>query len=152
MLSTQISWKKSFHNEIKRSLLRLISQTTISSSNGNIFRVTGLFCGAFTGHRWIPRTKVSDAELWRFLWSDPGWKVEKQSWGWWFETPTLQSYVGICIIYCLVCYKHVCRLAAWWIFNIYLSTVSSCKKRRCYVESLIRIRLSRWVAETQDLS
>ena len=37
--------------------------------NGNIFRVTGHLCGEFTGDRWIPRTKASDAELWRFLWS-----------------------------------------------------------------------------------
>ena len=29
------------------------------SSNGNIFRVTGLLCGEFTGPRWIPRTKAS---------------------------------------------------------------------------------------------
>ena len=31
------------------------------------FRVTGHLCGEFTGHRWIPRTKASDAELWCFL-------------------------------------------------------------------------------------
>ena len=36
----------------------------MTSSNGNIFRVTGHFCGEFTGHRWIPRTKASYAELW----------------------------------------------------------------------------------------
>ena len=29
----------------------------MTSSNGNIFRVTGPLCGEFTGHRWIPRTK-----------------------------------------------------------------------------------------------
>ena len=28
------------------------------------FRVTGHLCGEFTGPRWIPRTKASDAELW----------------------------------------------------------------------------------------
>ena len=43
----------------------------MTSSNGNIFRVTGHLCGEFTGHRWIPRTKASDAELWCFLWSAP---------------------------------------------------------------------------------
>ena len=46
------------------------------SSNGNIFRVTGPLCGEFTGHRWIPYTKASNAELWCFLWSAPwinGW-------------------------------------------------------------------------------
>ena len=41
----------------------------MTSSNGNIFRVTGHLCGEFTGHRWIPHTKASDAELWCFLWS-----------------------------------------------------------------------------------
>ena len=47
-----------------------------TSSNGNIFRVTGPLCGEFTGQWWIPRTNTSDAELWRFLWSAPwinGW-------------------------------------------------------------------------------
>ena len=39
----------------------------MTSSNGNIFRVTGLLCGEFTGHRWIHRTKTSDAELRCFL-------------------------------------------------------------------------------------
>ena len=34
-----------------------------TSSNGNIFRVTGPLCGEPTGRRWIPRTKASDAEL-----------------------------------------------------------------------------------------
>ena len=37
----------------------------------NFFRVTGHLSGEFTGHRWIPRTKASDAELWCLLWSAP---------------------------------------------------------------------------------
>ena len=36
----------------------------MTSSNGDIFRVTGPLCGEFTGHRWIHRTKASDTELW----------------------------------------------------------------------------------------
>ena len=39
----------------------------MTSSNGYIFRVTGHLCGEFTGPRWIPHTKASDAELWRSL-------------------------------------------------------------------------------------
>ena len=39
------------------------------SSNGNIFRITGHLCGEFTGLRWIPHTKASDAELLCFVWS-----------------------------------------------------------------------------------
>ena len=48
-----------------------ISLAMMTSSNGDIFRVTGHLCGEFTGHRWIPHTKASDAELWCFLWSAP---------------------------------------------------------------------------------
>ena len=43
----------------------------MTSWNGNIFRVTGLSCGDFIGHRWFPLTKASDAEIWCFLWSAP---------------------------------------------------------------------------------
>ena len=57
----------------------------MTSSNGNIFRVTGPLCGEFTGHRWIPHTNASDAELWWFLWYK---RLSKQSRGWWFETPS----------------------------------------------------------------
>ena len=46
------------------------------------FRVTGPLCGEFTGHRWIPLTKASDAELWWFLWSAPwinGWVNNREA-------------------------------------------------------------------------
>ena len=49
----------------------LLSCFMMTSSNGNIFRVTGPLCGEFTGRRWIPRTKAHDAELSCFLWSAP---------------------------------------------------------------------------------
>ena len=35
----------------------------MTSSNGNIFCVTGPMCAEFTGNRWIPLTKASDAGL-----------------------------------------------------------------------------------------
>ena len=41
----------------------------MTSSNGNIFRVTGLLCGEFFDLCLIER-------------------LSKQSWGWWFETPS----------------------------------------------------------------
>ena len=40
----------------------------MTSSNGNIFRVTGNLCRKFTGPRRIHRTKASDAELWYARW------------------------------------------------------------------------------------
>ena len=48
-----------------------VSNDVMTSSNGNIFHVTGHLCGKFTGPRWISRTKASDAELWCFLWCTP---------------------------------------------------------------------------------
>ena len=77
------AWVRSAASELV-SFLRLRKKTTtyvfhplviymrvymMTSSNGNLFRVTGPLCGEFTGHQWIPRTKTSDAELWCFLWS-----------------------------------------------------------------------------------
>ena len=56
----------------------------MTSSNENIFRVTGPLWGKFTGHRWIPLTKASDAELWCFLWSAPEQTVEQT-----METPVI---------------------------------------------------------------
>ena len=38
----------------------------MTSSNGNIFRVTGHLCGEFAGPRWFPHTKASNVELWCF--------------------------------------------------------------------------------------
>ena len=59
----------------------------MTSSNGNIFRVTGHLCEEFTGHRWIPRTKASNAELsCCCFYLRLNKLLSKQSWGWWFET------------------------------------------------------------------
>ena len=49
----------------------------MTSIDGNMFRVTGLLCGEFTGHRWIPLTKASDAEPKSFLRSAPEQTVEQ---------------------------------------------------------------------------
>ena len=58
------------------SLWQWYDHSVMTSSNQNIFRVTGPLCGEFTGPRWTTRTKASDAELWYFLWTAPwiyGW-------------------------------------------------------------------------------
>ena len=47
-------------------------------------RVTGHLWGESTGHRWIPVTKASDAELWCFLWSSPEQTTEQA-----VETPVI---------------------------------------------------------------
>ena len=64
----------------------------MTSSNGNFFRVTGFLCGEFTGHRWIPRTKASDAELWCFFDLHLNQLLSKQRRRRWFETPSLSLW------------------------------------------------------------
>ena len=50
----------------------------MASPNGNIFRVTVFYEGnPRGGHRWIPFTKASDAELWYFLWTSPEQTIEQ---------------------------------------------------------------------------
>ena len=55
-------WSDISHHEANYSYM-------VTSSNGNIFRITGPLWGESTGHWWI--TKASNAELWYFLWSAP---------------------------------------------------------------------------------
>ena len=55
-----------------------------TSSNENIFRITGPLWGESTGHRWITLTKASDAVLWCYLWCLPEQTVEQT-----IETPEI---------------------------------------------------------------
>ena len=62
----------------------------MTSSDGNIFRVTGPLCGEFTGSRWIPLTKASDAELWCILWFAPEQTAEQT-----IETPVIWDAIAL---------------------------------------------------------
>ena len=83
-----ISWYLSGHLE-SYSYIRVWFMMT--SSNGNIFRVTGLLWGEFTGLRWSPLTKANDAELWCFLWS----ASEKNPVEYTIETPVISDAIAI---------------------------------------------------------
>ena len=75
-LSTSMNVEDNLTISMGKKYTKIRVNFMMTSSNGNIFRFTGHLCGEFTGHRWIPRTKASDAELWCFLWSAPwinGW-------------------------------------------------------------------------------
>ena len=60
-----------FDGQILPKRIREVNRHMMTSSDGTIFRVTGPFCGEFTGHRLIPRTKANDAEFLCLLWSAP---------------------------------------------------------------------------------
>ena len=72
-------------------LSHIADQHMMTSSNGNIFCVTGHLCREYTGPRWVPLTKASDAELWCFIYFDrrQNKQLGKQWCGWWFETPSI---------------------------------------------------------------
>ena len=63
-----------------------------TSSNGNIFRVTGPLCGEFTGPGQFPAqrpvTRSSDVCFFIIFYLRLNKWLNKQPWGWWFETPS----------------------------------------------------------------
>ena len=58
----------------------------MTSSNGNIFRVTGHLCGESTGNRWIPAQRPVKRSFDVFFDLHLNKRLSKQSWGWWCET------------------------------------------------------------------
>ena len=77
---SNIMGKKKWVSRITTTSLQAIEicprNVMMTSSNGNIFWVTGPLCEEFPSHRWIPHTKACDSELWCILWSAPwinGW-------------------------------------------------------------------------------
>ena len=91
--NSDVTWKSRFPNRRQsdcffNSLFRLtateISQLMMTSSNGNIFRVTGHLCGnsPVPGEFPAPVTR-SFAVFFDLRLNE---RLNKQSWGWWFET------------------------------------------------------------------
>ena len=60
----------------------------MTSSNGNIFRVTGHLCGEFTGPGEFPAQRPVTRSFDVFFDLRPNKRLSKQPWGWWFETPS----------------------------------------------------------------
>ena len=58
----------------------------MTSSNGNIFRVTGHLCGEFTGPGEFPAQWPVTQSFDVFFDLRLNKRLSKQSWGWWFET------------------------------------------------------------------
>ena len=58
----------------------------MTTSNGNIFRVTSLLWGEFTGE--FPSQRPVTRSFYVFFDLYLNKQLSKQSWGWWFETPS----------------------------------------------------------------
>ena len=60
----------------------------MTSSNGNIIRVTGPLCGEFTGAGEFPSQRPVTRSFDVFFDRRLNKQLSKQPWGWWFETPS----------------------------------------------------------------
>ena len=99
-------WMKNRASDLKRHDIRMRSllcngtlvsrkwvTTTVTvmmtSSNGNIFRVTGQLCGEFTGTGEFPTQRPVTRSFDVYFDLRPNKRLNKQLRGWWFETPSL---------------------------------------------------------------
>ena len=82
-----------------------ISVIMMTSSNENIFRVTGPLCGEFPSQR--PVSRKFDVFLDLCL----NKRLSKHSWGWWFETPSrpLWSQCNVCVC----CHTSMFKIYTW---------------------------------------
>ena len=72
---------------MERHWVRSIFHSYImTSSNGNIFRVTGPLCGEFTGPGEFPTQRPVTRSFDVFFGLRLNKRLSKQPWGWWFET------------------------------------------------------------------
>ena len=69
-------------------ILLRIKHHMMTSSNGNTSRVTGPLYGEFNGHWWIPTQRPVTQSFDVFFDLSLNKRWGKQSWGWWFETPS----------------------------------------------------------------
>ena len=114
----------------------------ITSLNGNIFRVSGHLRGEFTGSRWIPLTKASDAELWCFY-LRLNERLSKQSWGWWFETLSHPIWRH-CNLYSI----SLISLKNAWIGNHVAKRVSTAR----YIGDFFIYRINKHILSLPDLN
>ena len=116
--NTQIMQECSIVNHhICSTFIKALNMMT--SSNGNIFRVTGHLCRELTSHRWIPCKKARDAELWCFLWSVPQETVEQT-----MEIPVILDAIAFFMASLVVLHpwmaEYLSTFRAWRIKNFYV--------------------------------
>ena len=98
MILSQIWYTKFRHNNVQYNILlhrvketlnlQKTNNSMTTSSNGNIFHVTGPLCGDFTGHRWIPAQRPVTRSFDVFFDLRLNKRLSKQSRRRWFETPS----------------------------------------------------------------
>ena len=73
-----------------------------TSSNGNIFRVTGVLCGEFTGPGEFPTQRPVTRSFDVFFDLRLNKRLSKQPLGWWLETPSWSLWRHCNVIYVII--------------------------------------------------
>ena len=101
----------------------------MTSSNGNIFRVTGPLCGVFTGDGEVPAQRPVMRSFGVFFHLRLNKRLSKQPWGWWFETPPWPLWrqcdddrIAVMTVHL---YKHDVQ------YRFYLATNATVETRTC---------------------
>ena len=82
-----ITWTNGGDDSLVPNVLgHLEVECTMTSSNGNIFRVTGPLCGVFTGPGEFSAQRPVTQSFDVFFDLRLNKRLSKQRWGWWFET------------------------------------------------------------------
>ena len=104
----------------------------MTSSNGNIFRVSGPLCGKFTGPGEFPIQRPVTRSFGVFFDPRLNKRLSKQPWGWWFETPSWSLWRQ-----CNVS-RDPHELRPQHVFRDYIFNISATSPRSQKVISLIR--------------
>ena len=97
-----------------------------TSSNGNIFRVTGPLCGEFIGPGEFPTQRTVTRSFDVFFDLRLNKRLSKQPWGWWFEMPSWSLWRPCNDTFTMVSFRdrspHNCLLHSKNIFCAYTET------------------------------
>ena len=90
----------------------------MTTSNGNIFRITGPLWQESTGDRWIPFTRVNNADFDVFCNVRLNKRFSKQSKRRWFDTPSrsLWRYCTIAVLFMITPFTVLLCFALLWLW------------------------------------
>ena len=128
----------------------------MTTSNGNIFRVTGPLLGKFTGHRWKPAQRPVTRSFDVFFDLCLNKRLSKQSWGWWFEMlsrplgrhcnafleiqtqscPRSRSHIEAWRKWLTLCWQHFSELTHWGLDKMWPFWKKNIAGSHCYYFSI----------------
>ena len=114
------------------------SDDMMTSSNGNIFRVTGPLCGEFTGTGEFPAQRPVTRSFDVFFYLRSNKWLSKQWGGWWFETPSwsLWRQCNELIYILMIKSQFEFSVESELTFCVYLCFTCVCLKSENFLEAL----------------